>query len=214
MGKLWKNHETVFEKVVKYFKECDNTCEAFKKVFPDLVNRSEGVDFFAEVEAVHTAEHAADEKRREIILELYKKGLVPGSREDILNILSAFDDIPNTFRFISMDIYIKNTEFPQPLKDKFIDLVGTNIEAFHLVEDSAMCLFKESELMDKCVLVRKKESESDRKESDLIKNIYTLDIDLSHKILLEHIVREIGGISDRAEIVAQYIELAIIKRRV
>ncbi len=214
MAKLWKNHESIFAKVENYFAEAQKACEVFRKTFKDLMYRTAGVDVSVGVEEVHKAEHAADEKRWEIILELYKKALIPGSRGDILGVLSIFDKLPNTFRAVCNEIYTKNIVFPEQFREKMIKLADVNIEAFTAAKDAAMCLFKESDLMDKCDIIQKKENESDRLEAALIKDIFASDINLAEKMLFEHIVSAIGNISNVGEEVAERIELAIIKRSI
>lgn len=213
MASLWKKQDTVFAKIKTYFEKTDLTCTTFKEVITDLIRQKEGVDFAEEIERVHAAEHAADEMKRDIILELYKKALVPGSRGDILGILETFDQLPNSFQSICNHIYFQNVVFPEIFRERIVDLVNVNIDSYYLTKNATACLFEEINLMDKCELIRQKEGESDGRERGLIRDIFNSDMELAEKMLLKSTVVAIGNTSDHAESVADRVERAIIKRR-
>ena len=118
MANFWKKQESVFSKVKDYFDKTDLTRDAFKSTITDLIRQTEGADLASEVEKVHEAEHEADVKRRQIILELYKKALIPGSREDIMGLLETFDQLPNSFSSLCNQIYFQNVIFPDNFKDR------------------------------------------------------------------------------------------------
>lgn len=213
MASLWKKQDTVFSKIKSYFEKTDLTCTAFKEITTDLIRQKEGVDFAKEIERVHFAEHAADEVKSDIILELYKKALVPGSRGDILGILETFDQLPNSFEDICDHIYFQNVVFPEVFRERIIDLINVNIESYHLTRNATACLFEETNLMDKCELIRQKEGDSDGRERGLVRDIFNLDMELAEKMLLKSTIDAIGNTSNHAEKVADRVERAIIKRR-
>ncbi len=214
MAKFWKKQESVFSKVKDYFEKTDSTRDAFRSTVSDLIRQTQGVDLSAKVEEVHIEEHKADLKRREIILELYKKALIPGSRGDILGLLETFDQLPNSFQSICNQIFFQNVIFPENFKERIIDLIKINIEAYNLTKDAALCLFEEVDLMNKCELVCEKERESDARERGLIRDIFSTDLELAQKMLYKQIIVSIGNISDISESVADRVELAVIKRRI
>lgn len=214
MANFWKKQESVFSKVKDYFDKTDLTRDAFKSTITDLIRQTEGADLASEVEKVHEAEHEADVKRRQIILELYKKALIPGSREDIMGLLETFDQLPNSFSSLCNQIYFQNVIFPDNFKERIIDLININIEAYNLTKDAAFCLFEEVDLVNKCDLIGEKERESDARERGLIRDIFSTDMDLALKMLYKQIIISIGNISDYAEVAADRIELAVIKRRI
>jgi len=213
MAKFWKKQESVFSKVKTYFEKSDLTRDVFLTTVTDLVRQTPNVDHDAAVERVHVAEHAADIKRREVIAELYRKALIPGSRGDVLGLLETFDQLPNTFQKICNQILFQNVVFPDSFKERIIDLIKINIEAYNLTKDAAFCLFDEVELMNKCELICAKESESDARERGLTRDIFDSDLELAQKMLYKQIIITIGNISDLAEDVSDRVEVAVIKRR-
>ena len=214
MAKLWKKQESIFSKIQVYFEKTDKTRDVFKKTATDLINQDADSSLADAVEAVHAAEHQADTQRRGVILELYKKALIPESRGDILGLLESFDELPNTFQAVCNAIFFQNVKIPENYKARFIDLVNVNIEAYNLTKDAAFCLFKEEDLLNKCELICDKERESDAAERALIRDIFKSDIELAEKLLLKGVISIIGHISDTAEDVSDRIELAIIKRKI
>ena len=214
MAKLWKKQESIFSKIQVYFEKTDATRDIFKKTAADLINSDADSSLADAVEAVHAAEHQADNERRAVILELYKKALVPESRGDILGLLESFDTIPNTFQAVCNIIFFQSIKIPENFKGRFVDLINVNIEAYNLTKDAAFCLFKEEDLLNKCELVCDKERESDAAERALIRDIYSTDMDLAEKNQLKDVIKTIGSISDHAEDVSDRIELAIIKRKI
>ena len=214
MAKLWKKQESIFSKIQIYFEKTDKTRDVFKKTVSDLINKDADASLADAVEDVHAAEHEADNERRAVILELYKKALIPESRGDILGLLESFDSLPNTFQAVCNIIFFQNIKIPENYKARFIDLINVNIEAYNLTKDAAFCLFKEEDLLNKCELVCDKERESDTSERALIRDIYSSDMDLAEKMQLKEVIIAIGNISDLAEDVSDRIELAIIKRKI
>ena len=214
MAKLWKKQESIFSKIQVYFEKTDKTRDVFKTTVVDLINKDADSSLADAVESVHAAEHQADTQRRSVILELYKKALIPESRGDILGLLESFDQLPNTFQAVCNEIFFQNVKIPENYKARFIDLVNVNIDAYNLIKEAAFCLFKEEDLLNKCELICDKERESDAAERALIRDIFSTDMKLSEKLLLKGVISIIGHISDTAEDVADRIELAIIKRKI
>jgi uncharacterized protein Yka (UPF0111/DUF47 family) len=62
-------------------------------------------------------------------------------------------------------------------------------------------------------LVGEKESESDKMERMLIKDIFSSPGDKADKILLKEVILEIGAISDRAENAADRVRIVTVKRK-
>ena len=214
MAKLWKKQESIFSKINDYFEKTDKTRDVFKKTAADLINQDADPSLADAVEAVHAAEHQADTQRRGVIIELYKKALIPESRGDILGLLECFDELPNTFQAVCNILFFQGVKIPENFKGRFIDLVNVNIDAYNLTKDAAYCLFKEEDILNKCEMICDKERESDSRERGLIRDIYSTDMDLAEKNQLKDVIKVIGHISDTAEDVSDRIELAIIKRKI
>ncbi len=213
MFRMKKKQNPVLEKILAYFEQTDLACSTYKTVASELIRQSKDVDFAEEVEKVHVAEHAADELKRAVILELYKKALLPGSRGDILGLLETFDELPNSFQSVCNHIYFQKVVFPEQFRERIIDLIQINVDIYKMAKQAALCLFEETNITDKCTMICQKEAESDSREKSLIRDIFNAKIDLAEKMLLKSIIDVIGSTADLAEDVADRVERAIIKRR-
>ena len=211
---FWKKEEEMFTRVKSYFEKADLARDAFKNAFADLIRQTPNVDYPAVVEKVHKAEHEADVIRRQIVLELYKKALIPGSREDILTLLESFDEIVNTFQTVCNQLHFQRVVFPEQYRERLIDLAEVNNAAYNYTKEAAVCLFEETCLTNRIELIGVKERESDSGERGLIRDIFSSEIDLAEKLLFKQIIISLGNISDYCEKVGDIIELAVIKRKI
>jgi uncharacterized protein Yka (UPF0111/DUF47 family) len=92
--------------------------------------------------------------------------------------------------------------------------VDINIKAYNLVRQAVLGLFYSKDVKDVTDLVDAAESDSDRVERDLIRDIFNSKLDKADMILLKEIVINTGDISDRAETVKDRLILAILKRKI
>jgi uncharacterized protein Yka (UPF0111/DUF47 family) len=58
------------------------------------------------------------------------------------------------------------------------------------------------------------ESESDRIERSLIRDIYAMEVDKADKILLKEVVANTGNITNHSESVKDRLVLAVVKRKI
>ena len=214
MFNFWKKEEEIYLKVKEYFDKSDHTRDTFKTAFNALIRQKPDTDYGALVKQVHESEHDADNLKNEIILTLFKKSLIPGTREDVKLLLEAFDEVPNTFHKICSQIYLQRVVFPESLRERLLTLADVNNEAYDYTKEAAMCIFKEDCPLNKIDIIGIKERDSDSRERNLIRDIFSADIPLAEKLLFKQVVISIGNISDNCEKIADIIELAVIKRKV
>ena len=163
---------------------------------------------------VHSEESLADDLRREIELELYKKALIPESRGDVLGLIETIDKIPGNFETVCDMMFLQQIEVPKKLTRDFLLLIDTNIEAYDLIRELVMGFFYKKDNIEEIRRIDKKESESDAIERKLIGKIFKININKADKILLKEIAISIGNISDFTEIAGDRLTLATIKRQI
>lgn len=213
MGFFWKKEQSVINKIKLYLEQVDMTRDIFRKSIEMLMDDVYANKSLDSVEEVHIAESKADDIRRDIELTLYQKALIPESRGDVLGIIESIDKIPGMFESLCYQLSSQMIEIPAAFKVRFLQLIDVNIESCSLVRNTVLDLFYSRDIQEKIKKIDEKESESDRLERILIRDIFKASMDKADKILLKEIVVNIGNISDLAEITADRVNLAVIKRR-
>ncbi len=215
MSILHKEEKKVQQKMVDYVRMVDSCIESFKISIMHFFENGHGQAFEESVVKTHECESRSDDLRREIELTLYGKSLLPESRGDILGLLETADRIPNQAESVLSTIDDQKIDVPARFIPAFIRLVMVNLQAYTLVRRALFLLFtKPKETLELSRQVDRAESESDREQRKLIRDIFSSELDTGSKILLRDLVSKIGAISDRCENLADRVAVATIKRRI
>ena len=212
---LFHKQEKVEAMLRRYFAQCDACYDAFKNAFDIYFNDGLGDAYAAAVKSTHAQEAKADDIRRDIELTLYGKALLPESRGDVLDLLEAFDGLPNIAETVVFVLDSQRIVMPEPLRAKFRELVDLNLRSYDL------CRKAVDQLVDnpKVILhttqeIDHAESASDHVERDLIYEIFAMDLDNGMKLILKEAVILVGEISDRAQNVGDRLGIISIKRQI
>ena len=211
---LWKKQKEIEQAVEDYLTETENCLTAFVEAMETYFAESLSAHFEQQIEKTHRHESQADDKRREIEYAMYNRALIPESRGDILGMLEAIDLVPNKCESVLYQIWFQNMSIPQEYTDKLKRLVQVNKESSELLCQAVRNIFSDIEQTLPAIdLVGEKESESDRIERMLIKDIFSSPGDKADKILLKEVILEIGAISDRSENAADRMRIVAVKRK-
>jgi len=211
---LWKKEQSIIDKIKGYLDQVDTCRNHFRKCIEKLLLEPDDDENQAILEEVHRAESKADDLRRNIELQLYQRALIPESRGDVLGLLETMDAIPGMFQSLCYQFLLEKIVVPEQFRERYLHLVDVNLKSYDLVRQAVLGLFYKQEVKELTDLVDAVESDSDRIERDLIRDIFSSKLDKADKILLKEIVINTGDISDQAEIVKDRLILAIVKRRI
>jgi len=213
---FWKKENSIEKMLSRYFERCDTCFQMSEKALGVFFETGQGEAFEAAIQKAHEAESAADDLRREIELTLYGKALLPDSRGDLLGLLEAFDRLPNMVETALYALRCQRIELPGDLVAPYKRLVEVNLQSYYLCRRAVDALLSNPKVtLHATKEVDEKESESDRIERDIICQIFDdPKIDTGRKLLLKDLILLIGGISDRAEAVADRIGIVAIKRQI
>jgi predicted phosphate transport protein (TIGR00153 family) len=211
---LWKREKSIIEKISAYLDQVDLCRDRFRLCIERLLLKPQDEENQAILEEVHRSESKADDLRRNIELQLYERALIPESRGDVLGLIETIDVIPGMFQSLCYQFLLEKIVFPEQFRERYLHLVDINIKAYNLVRQAMWGLFYSEDVKDVTDLVDAVESDSDRVERDLIRDIFNSKLDKADKILLKEIVINTGDISDRAETVKDRLVLAILKRKI
>ena len=177
----------------------------------------EGVsdDFCFLMEQTHKFESRADDMRDAVNELMYRKALIPESREDIMALLEKVDEIPRSFEQILNMIRTQKLTFPEFLTLDIQELIRVSMESCDLMGRQIDVWLKKKEgirvLMS---TIDQNESHCDHIERRIITKIFETDIEPFLKLQLKEIVIVLGEISDQADRVSKRINIMTMKRRV
>lgn len=167
---------------------------------------------------VDNMETQADFIRYNIRDRLYSGAYLPMVREDIHRLIESIDKVDDAAEACCDFFLDQRPEIPEDMKDEFLRVAR---ESFGIMEPlkEGMLGYIEGEgdvdfIREKAKEVGVKESDVDKIEWDLTRQIFTSSLDYGHKIHLRLCLDTIVEISDRAEDAADQLELATIKSRV
>jgi predicted phosphate transport protein (TIGR00153 family) len=164
---------------------------------------------------IHTAEGEADDIRREIEVSMYTRSLFPESRGDILGLLEAMDRVPNHAESTVRMVLNQHMDIPGEYCDDLSELAGATVKCVRAMVEGVEQLFSNFVAATATVgKIDQLESEADRLEEALIDSIFGGKSKDLTKMQLKDLVEHLGGISDRAEGVADRIRIIVAKRGV
>lgn len=165
---------------------------------------------------VHQMENAADRSLR-VMIDSLNGSFLPSTREDVINIATSCDKIANKCEHCAKMMVYQHFCFPKEYAEDLMTILDCTRKQFDLLSDSISQLFaKFGELLrDHSILdeIRKCESEVDALEEKLYEEIFSMDIDLAHKMQMSNFVELICDISDIIENIADKIQIVLITKK-
>jgi len=170
--------------------------------------------FLKKAGEIAEVEHRGDSLRRSIEEQLYLKTLIPESRGDVLDLLENMDALLDRFKGAIWRFEIERIEIDPKFHDDFKELVNYVVEASEAIVRSARAFFKNTKAVaDHMHKVSFWETEADKVSTRLQRKIFRQeDMRLSHRMQLREFVRHVDKIADRAEDVADKLNIFVIKR--
>ena len=170
--------------------------------------------FLKKADEIAEVEHRGDALRRSIEEQLYLKTLIPESRGDVLDLFENMDALLDRFKGAIWRFEIERIEIDPKFHDDFKELVNYVVEASEAIVRSARAFFKNTKAVaDHMHKVSFWETEADKVSTRLQRKIFRQeDMRLSHRMQLREFVRHVDKIADRAEDVADKLNIFVIKR--
>ena len=161
------------------------------------------------------------ELRRSIVNTLYSEMLIPDFRGDVLrlltNLFSLLDDMGKNFQDLMIEqshtYKVDNQIDEQVSTQEFLELVKVVVKSVDIVIVAARAFFRDPKsVRDHIYQVRVYESEADKIAISLKKKIFDTELKFSEKINLGAIVNAVDAIADKAEDVADELDIYAIQR--
>ena len=177
----------------------------------------EGVsdDFCFLMDQTHKFESRADDLRDEINELMYRRALIPESREDIMALLERVDEIPRSFEHVLNIIRTEKITLPDFLVLDVQELIRISMESCDLMAKQIDVMIKKREgiraLMSS---IDQNESHCDHIERRIIVKLFESDFEPFLKLQLKELIIVLGEISDQVDRVSKRVNIMAMKRRV
>jgi predicted phosphate transport protein (TIGR00153 family) len=170
---------------------------------------------------IEKAEHAADDLKKKIRLQLPKSLFMPVPREDLLELLLVQDKIANRTKDVSGLVLGRKLQIPETISKQFLQFVGRNIDAAKQARKSVRELdelftagFRGAEVDLVSGLIEELdriETDTDDKQADLRSALFEIEktLDPIDAIFMYQVIELTGEIADMAERVGRRLELLL-----
>lgn len=172
-------------------------------------------------EKIIELEHAADDLKKSIRLNLPKSLFMPVPREDLLELLLVQDKMANRAKDIAGLVYGRKMEIPAPIAEEFQELVSRSVDAAKQARKSVRELeelfttgFRGAEvalvegLLEELDQI---ETDTDEREANLRASLFAVEEGLEpvSVMFLYQVIQLTGEIADMAERVGRRLELLL-----
>lgn len=163
------------------------------------------------LDEIHVLEHAADEKKHELLDVLVKAFITPIEREDIMQLSQCIDEITDKIEDVLLRIYYNNVRSIQP---DALELTGVVIRCCEAVRDllAEFADFKHAKKMhEHIVRINTMEEEADRRYIASMRDLHTTCSDPLVILSWREIYIYLEKCADACEHVADVVEGVIMK---
>ena len=184
---------------------------AFECYFKNGI-RSEFLELRTQVSAL---EAENDALRREVESKLYSQMLLPDMRSDILRLLEGCDKIINKYETDLILLSVEQPKIPEPLKEKLMVLINTNIECVSTLISGTKIIIGGSRVSDFIRKVSVLEHQVDILAIELKQQVFQeMKLPLARQLQLKEFIYGIEKISDMAEDMADMLSVFGVKHAV
>jgi predicted phosphate transport protein (TIGR00153 family) len=163
---------------------------------------------------VDKSETETDSILREIMSRLYSGAYLPSLRSDIFHLIQYLDGVANAAEACCDFFLDQRPDIPDDMRPRFQSIMEKSITSCAPLSESVSAFFKNEDIetiRERAKEVGIIESDVDKEEWDLTRDIFKTDLDYGHKIHLKQCLESIVTISDRAEDTSDQLQLIIIK---
>jgi hypothetical protein len=209
-----RKEQEIIEHFKKHIKAVEETLDSLEQLL-ETYKKGDSDDLEKVNDIIHERESEADKIRRSMETEMYRGAFLSNFRGDFLGLVENFDRIANRAEGIADHIILTKIVIPDEIINDLIDQFKMSLKTYRSLKDGAEMLFEDLEQAAELVLrTEKLEHDEDSFERNLIKKVYSMDLELAHKNQLRELVMSIGDIADLSEDCSDRIEIVVLKRKV
>ncbi|MBU0553393.1 DUF47 family protein [Myxococcota bacterium] len=172
-------------------------------------------EFERHLAAICDLEGRADIIRKDSEKILYRYSLIPESRGDVLGLLENLDNVIDSCKHTLNQFNVQKPNFPEEFNEGILELTNQSVESIISVVGASRGFFENTRsIQDHINKVDFHENEADHLSLKLQGRVFEMDLRLSHKMHLSFFIQRVERLSDLAEIVAERLAIASIKRTI
>lgn len=211
---FWGKGKKIEELVLRHLQQVNESLDSYQRAFTAYVVEGD-IDKAKKLALeTHKAEGKADDIRRKVELELLGGALMSSSRRDILELIEHVDRLANSGEAVLDTLLLERIIIPERIKPTIDEIAEVNQTILAEVNQAILLLFrKTSEVSEHTRAIEQQEGAVDRLERAALKMIFTMDLDLAHKLQLRDFIEELVEISDRAEDLSDRLAIMVAERR-
>lgn len=163
---------------------------------------------------IREIEKKADDLRVTAERYLYEHTLIPENRGDVLAILENTDEVVDNIKDSMMNFSIEMPQIPEELHDLWLQTTRASVAAVEQLVMAVRSFFRDIAAVNNYIhKVYFFEREADHMGEKLRRQVFSLNIELSHKSQLRYFALHIEKISDYAQDVCDRLAIYTIKRQ-
>ena len=167
------------------------------------------------VNQVIAIESRADKLEREIREALLKGAFLPHIRSDVYRLVEAVDSVAGQAEDVARFVMDQAPVVPDEFQQDLMEIYRMSLDSFMELRKGLRDYFKPKgkieKLHDHVNRVNEIETEVDKKESVLAREVFSSSLSLAEKIHLEQLIKRIGNIADLSEDASDELEFAAMK---
>ncbi len=160
-------------------------------------------------------ESMADMIRHQVREKLYYGAYMPVLREDVYKLVESHDVVANAAEKCCDSFLNQRPVIPKPMETDFRNIIDVSMGVGEPLKHAVLCYLKGICPVEVSRQHAKEiglmESKVDSLEWDLTKQIFSSELEYSHKLHLKSCLDHIVAITDRAEDSADHLELVTLK---
>ena len=211
---IFKKEKAVIELIIKHL-----------DMVEDCVNASlKAGEYYLQADISQAKGHArnsrsfesqADLIRHDIRDKLYSGAYLPHLREDIYKLVESIDKVGNAAEACCDFILNQRPAVPKEMESHFLAVTRVSLGIIVSLKLAVLCYLKGDckieTVRDHTREIGLQESQVDKLEWDLTKEIFISGMDFAHRLHLKLCLDSIVEVSDRAEDAGDQLELATLK---
>ena len=160
---------------------------------------------------MHKVEHAADEKKHEVLDALVKAFITPIEREDIIELGQEIDNVTDSIEDVLMGVYMYNILSIRPEAIDFVDVIVQCCNGLKKTMEDFQNFRKSTTLHDSVVEINRLEEVGDRLYTEAVRNLYVNCKDPVEILAWTKIFDRMESCCDACEHVANVVESVMMK---
>jgi predicted phosphate transport protein (TIGR00153 family) len=210
-------HSTKLEsKIEKYFIQVMKSVLIFQEGVNDYLDGNLD-DIPIRASQIAEIKEQAAEMRREIEEFLYKEMLIPDARGDVMELLESMGKIAESSSKILGNLAIEKPDLTGKLRNSFQKLTRLTVFSIDELKNASIAYFTNiAAVKSYTKKVYFYENEVDKVEEEIKNMVFTtIKIErLSHKMQIRYFAEKIAYLSDKAEHIADRLNIYVIKQSI